>query len=96
MHFGTWFLILLTFFESSKKILTKLVTILMISTKLTTTGLLKLKIFQNKGYDVRITDYDATSKILSCDSYYVVNVVMWPKFGNCSIYMREVIITSIL
>ena len=48
----------------------------MISTKLTTTGLLKLKIFQNKGYDVRITDYDATSKILSCDSYYVVNVVM--------------------
>ena len=61
-----------------------------------TTGLLKLKIFQNKGYDVRIAGYDVTSKILSCDSYYVLDVVMWPKVGNCSIYMREVIITSIL
>ena len=39
---------------------------------------------------------DVTSKILSCDSSYIVDVVKWPKFGNCSISMREVIIISIL
>ena len=26
--------------------------------------------------------YDITKKILSCDSNYIVDVVMWPKFGN--------------
>ena len=26
----------------------------------------------------------------------IINVVMWPKFGNCSILMGEVIIPSIL
>ena len=25
---------------------------------------------------------DITKKILSCDSNYIVDVVMWPKFGN--------------
>ena len=73
-----------------------MVTILMISAKLATPGLLKIKIFQNKGYDVIIPDYDVTNKILSRDSNYIVDVVMWPKFGNSSISMREVIIMSIL
>ena len=27
---------------------------------------------------------------------YIVDVIMWPKFGNLSIYMREVNIISIL
>ena len=52
--------------------------------KLATLGLLKIKIFWNKGYDV---------KILSCDSDYIKDVVIRPKFG---IPMREVNITSIL
>ena len=26
---------------------------------------------------------------------YIVDVVLWPKFGNSTIFMREVIITSI-
>ena len=39
-------------------------TILMISAKLATPGLLKIKIFQNRGYDVIILDYDVTKKIL--------------------------------
>ena len=30
------------------------------------------------------------------ESNYIVDVVMWPKFGNHSISMREVIISSIL
>ena len=40
--------------------------------------------------------HDITNKILSRDSNYIVDVVMWPKFGNSSISMREVIIISIL
>ena len=33
---------------------------------------------------------------LLCDSSCIVDVAMWPKFGNSSISMREFIITSIL
>ena len=68
----------------------------MMPAKLATPGLLKIEIFWNKGYDVIILDYHVTNKILSCDSSYIVDAVMWPKFGNCSISVREVIITSIL
>ena len=69
-----------------------MVTTLMMSGKLVTPGLLKIKIFQNKGYDVIIPDYTVTNKILSGESDYTVDVVMWLKFGNS----REVIIMSIL
>ena len=68
----------------------------MMSAKMATPGLLKLMVFWNKGYDVTISVNDVTNKILSRDSNYVIDVVMWPKFGNCSISMRKVIITSIL
>ena len=73
-----------------------MVTILMMSAKMATPGLLKITVFWNKGYDVIIFVHDVTNKILSRDSNYIVDVVMWPKFGNTSISMREVIITSIL
>ena len=53
-----------------------MVTILMMSAKLATPSLLKLKMFRNKGYDVSIPDYDITNKILSRDSNYIVDVVM--------------------
>ena len=49
-----------------------MVTILMMSAKLATPGLLKIKIFRNKGYDLIILDYDVTNKILSHDSNYVI------------------------
>ena len=71
-----------------------MVTILMMSAKIATLGLLKVKVFKNKGYDVIIYVYDTTNKILSRDSNYIVDVVMWPKFGNSSIPTRKVIITS--
>ena len=71
-----------------------MVTILMMSAKLATLGLLGIKVFWNIGYDVIISVYDVTNKILSCDSIYIVNVVMWPKFGNSSTSMREFIITT--
>ena len=66
----------------------------MMSAKMATSGL--LKIFWNKGYDVIISVHDVTNKILWRDSIYIVDVVMWPKFGCSSISMREIIITSIL
>ena len=53
-----------------------MVTTLMMSGKLVTPGLLKIKIFQNKGYDVIIPDYTVTNKILSGESDYTVDVVM--------------------
>ena len=73
-----------------------MVTIWMMSAKLATLGLLKGKVFWNKGYDIIIPVSDATNKMLSSDSNYTVDLVMWPKFGNSCISMREVIITSIL
>ena len=59
------------------------------------------RLFQNKGirnngYDVKIPAQDLTNKILSRNSDYNVDVVMWPKVGNSSISVKEVVITSIL
>ena len=66
------------------------------SAKMATPSLLKTTVFWNKGYGVIIPVDDVTNKILSRDSNYIVDVFMWPKFGNCSISMREVITISIL
>ena len=73
-----------------------MVKILMMSAKMAAPALLKIKVFWNKGYYVLYSVYDFTKKILSDDSNYIMDVVMWPKFGNSSICIREVIITSIL
>ena len=73
-----------------------MVAILMMSTKLVILGLLKTKVFWNKGHDVIFSVYDVTSKMLSRFSNYIVEVVLWPKFGNSNIFMGEVIIISIL
>ena len=67
----------------------------MLSAKMATPGLLEIKAFWKKGYDI-ISVHDVIIKILSCDSNKNVNVVMWPKFGKSSISEGEVIITSIL
>ena len=73
-----------------------MVLILMISEKIATLGLLKIKVFSNKGYVVIISVYNITNKILSGDSNCILDLVVWPKFGNSSIPMRKKIITSIL
>ena len=70
-----------------------MVTILMMSAKMATLGYLKTNVFWNKDYDVIIYVYDVSDKILSRDSIYIADVVMWTKFGNSSTFMREVIIT---
>ena len=53
-----------------------MVTILMMSAKIISLSLPKIKVILNKGYDVIIGGYDVTSKILLRDSNYVVDVVM--------------------
>ena len=66
-----------------------MVTILIMSAKLATQGLLKIKMFWNKGYDVIILDSGVTNKILWHEPNCIVDVVMWSKFGNSSISLRE-------
>ena len=68
----------------------------MMPAKMATPGLLKIKVFWNKGYEVIIYAHDVKSKILSGDSNYIVDMVMWQKFDDSSISMREFIIISIL
>ena len=73
-----------------------MVKILRISAKMATLALLKIKVFWKKGYYVIYSVYDVINKILSYESSYIMDAVMWPKFGNSSISIIEVIITSIL
>ena len=73
-----------------------MVTILMMSAKMATPVLLKIKVFWKKGYDVIISVHDVTNKFVSRDSNYIIDVFKWLKCGNCSISARKVIITSIL
>ena len=40
--------------------------------------------------------HDVINKILSHGPSYFVDVIVWPKFANSSIFVREVAITSIL
>ena len=73
---------LLTLFESLKVVLINMVAILIMSAKLATLGLLKIKLLWNKGYDVIISVHYVISKILSRDSNYIVDVILRSKFCN--------------
>ena len=53
-----------------------MVTILMMSAKITTLRLLKIRVFLSKGYDIIIFVHDVTKKILSRDSNHIIDVVM--------------------
>ena len=53
-----------------------MVTILIMSAKMATLSLLKMKVFKNKGYDAIISVYDVINKKLSRDSNFIVDVVM--------------------
>ena len=68
----------------------------MMSANMATPDLLKIKVFWNIGDYIIYSVYDVPNKILSNDSNYIIDVVVWPKFGKSSICIREVIITSIL
>ena len=72
-----------------------MVKILMMPAKMATSGFLKIKVIWNTVYYIIYSVCDVTNKILSHDTNYILDVFMWPKFGNSSICVREVI-TSIL
>ena len=59
-------------------IIINMVAVLMISVKLATLGLLKIKLFWNKGYDVILFLHVVTNKILSRDLNTIADVVEWP------------------
>ena len=69
LHFDTKFLIILTFFESLKIVLMNMVAILMMSAKMVTLGLLKIKVIENKAYDA------ITFVYLPCNSNHIVTKV---------------------
>ena len=48
----------------------------MMLAKMATLGLLKIKVFGNKGYNVIISVYDIINKNSSRDSNFIVDVVM--------------------
>ena len=54
----------------------------MMSAKIATLDLVKIKVFWNKGYDITISVFDNNNEILSPDSNYIVDVVMLSKLGN--------------
>ena len=68
----------------------------MMPAKLFTLGLLKTKVTWSKDYIVMIFVHNVTSETLSRYSNCIVDVVIWAKFDNSSLFMTEVIITSIL
>ena len=65
------------------------------SAKLCTLGHLTI-VISKYSYEVKMFMYDVTTKILSLNPNYIVNVIVRPKFVNCSISIREVIISLIL
>ena len=69
-----------------------MVTILMMSAKIATLGLLKIKVFWNNGFGVIISSMTSPTRF-----YYVTQIIlkMW-WCDNSSISMREVNLTSIL
>ena len=62
--------------ESRKIFLINVVTILMMSAKMATLGLLRMKVFLNESYDVIISVHDVTNKILLRDLNYIVDLIM--------------------
>ena len=70
-----------------------MVTVLIISAKMANPGLLKINLYWNKGCKVIVSVYYVTNKNLACDWNYIVEKVIWRKFGNSGTSMREVIIT---
>ena len=66
------------------------------SAKFTILGLFRTNVFSNKDYDVTASVYDVNNKILWHASHCILDLVVWSKFGNSSISLRQVVITTIL
>ena len=62
-----------------------MIVILMMLAKLATLGLLKVKLFQNKGYEVIISVHDVPNKIISRESNYTADSLATQTLGLSSI-----------
>ena len=82
-------ILLNNFFESLKVALANMLASLMMSVNVATLGLLKIKVFWIKGHDIIIFVHDITNKALSRDSNYILDVLMWLKFGNSCILWEK-------
>ena len=89
------FYFFLTFLESLKNVFINMVTTLIMPAKIATLGLLKTKVFWNKGYGVIISVHNLINENFSSDSNYIVDVVIRQKFGNSGISRKEVTIILI-
>ena len=63
--------------------------ILMMSAKMATPDILKIRVFWNKGYDVIISDHYVTNKFLSRDSNYIIDVAMWSKLVTVALLWEK-------
>ena len=75
-------------FEYLKTALTNMVAILMISAKLATLGLLKIKVFQNKGYDATIFDA-SNSNVCKKTSQIKLKYIGWRFTVPCTLYLAR-------
>ena len=66
----------LTLLESLRVALISVVAILIMSAKFATLGLLKINVFWKKYFDVIISAHNVTNKNLSCNTNYIVDMVM--------------------
>ena len=82
-------------FESLKIGLINMVAILMMPAKMSGQDLFKIKSFGKRLWRHSFCPW-RHQQDLSWGSSYIADVVIWPKFGNSSNSMREVIIISIL
>ena len=67
------FYFFLTFLESLKNVFINMVTTLIMPAKIATLGLLKTKVFWNKGYGVIISVHNLINENFSSDSNYIVS-----------------------
>ena len=68
--------------------------ILMIPIKLATQDIFKIKVFWNEEYDFITSVYSVINESFSRVLNYVVDLVIWPKFGNSSISFTEVVMNK--
>ena len=57
-------------------VLINIIVILMISSKLAAVGVLEIKLFRNKNYDVINSVHDVTKKILLSDPIYIEDIAV--------------------
>ena len=67
---------------------------LMMAKKGDISSLLRSTVFWKKVSEIYV--HDISNKILLCDSNHIAGLVMWSKFANSSIFLKEVIVTFTL